>query len=191
MAITAKEIESALFHKYGTLQDFWVVLREVTIDDMELVEGLLEKQTKTYRSDYIAEHAARRASVRPTKRRIDMLLVSHKRSGTKIPNERIALEIKVTRADFKRDTAEKRAAWMAVTDKFAYVAPVGMIKVEELPEGCGLIEYDPTATWDKLKWKKKAPLSAVEERRFHPSFMHYLMSRLHGAEAKLRALSAA
>lgn len=190
MAITAKEIEAELFTKYTRQQSHWVVLREVTIDDMPLLEKLIEDQRSSSRSAYAAERTARFRSAQPTKRRIDMLLVSHKRSGTKVPNERIALEIKVTRADFKRDTEEKRAAWRAVTDKFAYVAPAGMIKVEELPEGCGLIEYDPTRAWDRLKWKKKAPLSIVEERRFHPNFMHYLMSRLHDAEAKLRAVAA-
>ena len=154
MAITAKEIEVALFDKYTRQQLHWVALREVTIDDVALVEQLLEDQTKTYRSGYIAERVARNSSARPTKRRIDMLLVSHKRSGTKVPNERIALEIKVSRADFKRDTEEKRAAWRAVTDPFASVAPV-------VRSGCVVAAVRSATVGMPLEESAAAPFTAT------------------------------
>ena len=53
-----------------------------------------------------------------------------------------ALEIKVSREDFLAELAEpsKRDPAIAISNRFAFVAPVGLIKPEELPEGAGLIE---------------------------------------------------
>lgn len=53
-----------------------------------------------------------------------------------------AIEIKVTRADFRRDTPEKRRAWIAHTRRFVYAAPAGLLKASEIPDGCGLWEFD-------------------------------------------------
>lgn len=55
-----------------------------------------------------------------------------------------AVEIKVTRADFKRDTEEKRRAWKAHTRRFIYAAPDGLLNATEMPDGCGLWEFDGT-----------------------------------------------
>lgn len=65
-------------------------------------------------------------------RRIDALMMA----GTK----RTAIEVKVTRADFKRDTAQKRAPWAAITHRFVYAVPAGLVTPEEVPDGCGLWE---------------------------------------------------
>jgi hypothetical protein len=53
-----------------------------------------------------------------------------------------AIEIKVSRADFKRDTDEKRRAWIAHTRRFIYAAPTGLLNASEIPAGCGLWEFD-------------------------------------------------
>lgn len=53
-----------------------------------------------------------------------------------------AIEIKVTRADFKRDTLEKRRAWQAHCRRFIYAAPAGLLTASEIPDGCGLWEFD-------------------------------------------------
>lgn len=106
-------------------------------------------------------------------------------------HERIALEVKVTRADFKRDTDEKRAAWFAVCDRFAYVAPVGMIQPEELPAGCGLMEYNPEAIFgsDVLKWKVIAPKKSEPPTPFDNQFFAYLIGRASRAEQALRGIA--
>lgn len=143
--------------KYLRQQTHWIVLREVTVDAPD---------------DQV------------DRRRIDVLLISHKRTG-KVPRERIALEIKVTRADFKRDTPEKRAAWMELTHKFAYVTPKGLITKAELPPGCGLIEYDPESFFGKLAWKVNAPVRP-NPKPFDQDFFHYLTTRLSTAEHKAR-----
>lgn len=152
------------------------MLREVTIDDLEPLAG--KKPTRRNR---------RRAGT-PTRRRIDFLLMRISRSSKPL-HERIALEVKVSRADFKRDTDEKRAAWFAVADRFAYVTPIGMITPDELPAGCGLLEYNPKAVFgsDTLRWKVNAPRKAEPPLPFDNQFFAYLMGRASRAEDRLRA----
>ncbi|MBT2587970.1 hypothetical protein [Arthrobacter sp. ISL-95] len=66
-----------------------------------------------------------------------------------------AIEIKVTRADFKRDTHEKRRAWQAHTRRFIYATPAGLINPSEVPPGCGLWEFDGS----RLTIAKKASIN--------------------------------
>lgn len=50
--------------------------------------------------------------------------------------ERTAIEIKVTRDDFYRDTYWKRRAWQEVTHRFVYAVPYDLPVTS--PHGCGL-----------------------------------------------------
>lgn len=52
-----------------------------------------------------------------------------------------AYEVKISRADFKRDTAIKQREARLFSDQFFYVAPAGLVKPEEVPDWAGLIEY--------------------------------------------------
>lgn len=70
---------------------------------------------------------------------IDVLLMRNWSSG-KQPYERIAVEVKVSRADFFRDTSEKRAPWETLAHRFAYAPPAGLVAPDEVPEGCWLME---------------------------------------------------
>lgn len=173
-----KAIEAAIYGKYLGYRSGWGVLREVSIDDLEAV-GIPAGTRVTKRR--------RRAATGPTVRRIDFLLMRISR-GSRPRHERIALEVKVSRADFKRDTDEKRRAWFSVADRFAYVAPVGLIAVDELPLGCGLLEYEPNAifTSDRLKWKKVAPKKPEPPTPFDTQFFAYLFGRASRAEHALR-----
>ncbi len=55
---------------------------------------------------------------------------------------RTAFEIKVSASDFCRELADptKRRAALRFSNKFYFVAPVGIIKPEKVPAACGLIE---------------------------------------------------
>lgn len=59
---------------------------------------------------------------------------------------RIAFEVKVTRSDFLSEikNPQKRQAAMALSNQFYFVTPQGLIKKEEIPDDCGLIEIKPT-----------------------------------------------
>lgn len=51
-----------------------------------------------------------------------------------------AYEIKVSRADFRRDTHEKQREARLFSDRFYYVTPTGLLKTSEVPDWAGLIE---------------------------------------------------
>tara|TARA_Y100001001_G_C7916971_1_gene277288 strand:- start:4 stop:543 length:540 start_codon:yes stop_codon:yes gene_type:complete len=58
-----------------------------------------------------------------------------------------AYEIKVSRADFKRDTRAKQRDARLFSDEFYYVTPPGLIKLEEVPDWAGLLEISEDGRW--------------------------------------------
>lgn len=71
---------------------------------------------------------------------------------------RTAIEIKVTRADFMRDTYWKRRAWQKVTHRFVYAVPHGLDVIA--PHGCGLWTVDGRG---QITVVKKAIVSKVPD----------------------------
>lgn len=57
-------------------------------------------------------------------------------------NKAVAYEVKVTRADFKRDNHKKQRGARLFSDQFYYIAPVGVIPHEAVPDWAGLIEVE-------------------------------------------------
>ncbi len=64
-----------------------------------------------------------------------------------------AYEIKVSRQDFKRDSAMKQREARLYSDQFYYVTPKGLLKPEEIPDWAGLMEWD----WERFTFKVHAP----------------------------------
>jgi hypothetical protein len=149
---TAKELLAALRKKHATD----AVVREVVIDDtyelairrrhdIERARGNTHDRTAWWeerfrdRGDEVAaaipDGWTAQASI--PQRRIDALIVA----STGIT----AVEIKVTRSDFKRDTEDKRRAWRDVSNRFVYLTPKGLVTPDEVGPGCGLWEFDPDA----------------------------------------------
>ncbi len=52
------------------------------------------------------------------------------------------IEVKVSRSDYKRDDKKLHVKYPVVGQTRYYLVPKGLIKVEELREGWGLLEYD-------------------------------------------------
>lgn len=71
-------------------------------------------------------------------RTIDVLLVRNWASG--IGFDRLAVEVKVSKADYRNETDEKRAPAWASAHRCCYAAPAGLIDPKTLPPGWGLIE---------------------------------------------------
>lgn len=71
---------------------------------------------------------------------------------------RTAIEIKVSRADFMRDTYWKRRAWQKVTHRFIYAVPHDLDVMS--PHGCGLWKVDESG---HITVVKKAILSKVPD----------------------------
>ncbi len=71
--------------------------------------------------------------------------------------KRIAYEIKVTRADFLNELKDptKRDFAMEISNQFFFITPPDLIKENELPEGCGLIELSKKGN---LTTRIKAPI---------------------------------
>jgi hypothetical protein len=64
-----------------------------------------------------------------------------------------AYEIKISRADFRRDTHAKQRQARLFSDRFYYVAPKGLLKPDDLPDWAGLYEW----TEDGLTMTVAAP----------------------------------
>ena len=67
-------------------------------------------------------------------------------------------EIKVSKADFRHD--EKWMAYMPLCNSLYFVAPVGIIGIDEVPAQCGLILTSKNGK--KLLTKKKAPFREID-----------------------------
>lgn len=71
-----------------------------------------------------------------------------KRTGLKmrVPlYRRVAYEIKVSRSDFRNEIRrpEKRASGVALSHQFFFATPPGLVRRDELPPECGLVEVTP------------------------------------------------
>lgn len=64
-----------------------------------------------------------------------------------------AYEIKISRADFKKDTHEKQRDARLYSDEFYYITPPGLVSLEEVPDWAGLIEWDGS----QMRVRRSAP----------------------------------
>lgn len=172
-AWTAREVTAALW-QHLTAQS-WAVVTEIA------AEAVLEQ---TMLGDFPWQ--------RRVARRIDVLGVRRARNQQRDGDlERLAIEVKVSRADFLSDVArpEKQAPWRAVAHRHAYAAPAGLIRPEEIPAGSGLLEvkrggYSGSHT---VRWALRAPFETRPGEL--PSWLvSTLAHRLSSAEARMRGL---
>jgi hypothetical protein len=146
--LTAKDVHRALYRHF---EGRWAQLTEVTARP-KLVTGREQPDAKS--------------------RRIDVLLIKRcppDRFGGD-PYERLAIEIKVTRADFLSDVRapEKQGPWREIAHRHAYACPAGMVATAELPPGSGLItvsrqKYDPRRFAVEWAVRAKQPTGHVPE----------------------------
>lgn len=90
--------------------------------------------------------------------------------------EKVAFEIKVSRSDFLNEInkPEKRQQALSLSNRFYFAASKGLIKPEEIPDECGLVEFKEGNT--NLSWTKPAPWREVSEPSW--SFMASLARRI-------------
>lgn len=69
-------------------------------------------------------------------RKIDLFAVGTWQSTARS----LAIEVKVSRGDFQRELSDpdKRAAWDDIATEVWFAVPTGLVRVDEVPEGCGL-----------------------------------------------------
>lgn len=113
--------------------------------------------------DPIAYHvSAQDTAHEETDRRIDMLLARRPRSQRNLGDlETIAIEVKVSRADFLNDVRnpEKQAPWRRAATRHAYAVPAGLVSADEIPEASGLLAVKSHGGhgWGTVEWVKPAP----------------------------------
>lgn len=123
-----------------------------------------------------------------TDRRIDLLAMRRPTKTNVGPLETLAVEVKVTRADFMRDTSEKRAPWMRAATRFAYAVPAGLVTADEVPPGCGLlaVKHAGSDGWGTAEWVKKAPYADGHAPQLPPRVILAVMWRIATLEAHTR-----
>lgn len=128
-----------------------------TITAGEIVEALYDKHPKDMCFDEL-----RMSSGFANLSRLDFLAIS---VAPSTGNLSTAYEVKVSRADFRRDNHSKQRSARMISDHFYYIAPVDVIPHEEVPDWAGLIEvewavhkrYNKTVPYLKLVKRIPAP----------------------------------
>lgn len=178
VAWTAERVHQAL-HDHFTRQG-WHLLEEVTCEDPDAhdQEGRWRPgATAARRIDVLALRTPKRATAAGVPLGVAQLL---------------AIEIKVTRADFVADVAhpEKQAPWRNLAHQHAYAVPEGLVDPAEVPDGHGLlvIERESYLRWGgrhlhAVRWAKKAPYT---HGGLPPEFVRHFAGRAARAEARLR-----
>jgi hypothetical protein len=129
----------------------------------------------------------------PSGRRIDVLLARKARRMGIGHIELLAVEVKVSRADFLSDVRrpEKQGPWREIAHRHAYAVPDGLVTKDEVPEGCGLIvlgrnKYQPRVA--EVRWAKRAPYTPTSTAI--PSWLFTTLAyRASWAEARLKGWS--
>lgn len=100
-------------------------------------------------------------------------------------NERLSFEIKISRADFLSEMRkpQKRRAAMAYSNRFYFVTPPGLIKAEEIPNECGLIEVFEREKFSGMtdenwaenvknygRWECKTKIKAIHRETIRPNW---------------------
>lgn len=127
-------------------------------------------------------------------RRIDLLALRRPPKRTDIgPLETLAIEVKVTRADFLSDVKNphKQAAWRAAATRHAYAVPAGLVKPDEVPDGCGLIyvKAHGSTDWGFAEWVARAPYTPGHAPQLPTRVRLALMHRAASLEGATRGWS--
>ncbi|MCD2136020.1 hypothetical protein LQ424_29800 [Rhodococcus qingshengii] len=109
------------------------LVREITVTDRDALNPVRDAWSAWKPGDPMPEYDGT-----PVYRRIDGLMFDGGATRT-------AIEVKISRADFLRESEEKRRPWRKITHRFVYATPVGLLRPEEIPDGCGLWEIDGNA----------------------------------------------
>lgn len=114
---------------------------------------------------------------------IDVLATRTARVPGAGPLQWLAVEVKVSRADFAADVADpgKQSGWRAFAHQHAYAVPAGLVAPGDVPAGSGLLEVDGPV----VRWAVRAPVSGTDEEA--PMWLlRALAYREATAQARLR-----
>lgn len=125
---------------------------------------IIEQLKKRHKNDMGFTEVKNGSSNTMQLRKIDYMAI--KKSWS--PITLIGYEVKVSRSDFVRD--DKWYGYLENCNMFSFAAPKGMIKLKELPENVGLVEYNPEKRTIRTKRK---PI--YREIKLNAEMLLYLM----------------
>ena len=127
------------------------MFRNDTITAVEIEDALFKKHAKD-----MCFRELRLSSGFANQSRVDFLAIN---VAPSTGNTVDAYEIKISRSDFKRDTYKKQRGARLFSDRFWYIAPVGVIPHDDIPDWAGLLEVD----WHCHKFKGAQPYLRIKE----------------------------
>jgi len=111
--------------------------RNDTITAQDIEKALMDRHGK----DCLCFPELRLSSGFSNLSRVDFYALNVAPSTGNVAN---AYEVKVSRSDFRRDGHKKQRGARLFSDRFWYIAPVGVIPHEEVPDWAGLMEVEWT-----------------------------------------------
>lgn len=183
---TAREVTRALFGHF-TGQS-WAPMVEVNVQPEErLRDALADRSGAAQLPDEVWE--------RTRGRRVDMLLARRARKPGIGDIERLAIEVKVSRADFLTDVRNpfKQKPARDLAHRHAFAVPDGLVDPSEVPADSGLIvvrrlSHNQHAVM--CEWKKRAPYSKVPPGPLPDWMILTFAYRAAWAEANTKGLTA-
>lgn len=113
------------------------------MNSSQILDAIAEQYCHRFsRGRYLFLRELRVGTGHENSQRIDGFLMDAFPSGGMY---RVAYEVKISRADFARElrNPNKRRAAMRYSNYFYFATPVGLLKPEEIPHECGLVEISP------------------------------------------------
>lgn len=134
--MTTREILDALHRRYqlSGVGGGWLGIEELRCGAGYSTSGAVSRDGVESRIDFFAIHAY------PSKQ-----------------HHRIAFEVKVSRADFRKEVKDptKRRMALMFSNEYYFVTPPNLVQLNEIPPECGLMTYH--ADSDVLHTSKRAP----------------------------------
>lgn len=161
-------------------QQMWAAIPQVTVAMHDLVPGPGDSLTVPDGVTDIRD------------RRIDLLIARRAKNEQRCgPLETMAIEVKVSRADFLSDIKDpsKQAPWRQAATRHAYAVPAGLVRPEEVPAGSGLAWVHPPRHaygMPKIEWVTRAPFIPGHKPRLPFRVLLGVMHRLSGLEGATR-----
>jgi hypothetical protein len=93
-------------------------------------------------------------------------------------SKNICIEVKVSRADFKRDIKKPHRQTAGIGATRYYLCPKGMIKPAEIINGWGLMEYN--SEYDMIEVVKESEYFHIRDYESEESLMYSVIRRLAG-----------
>lgn len=166
--MTADDIRRRLWWTYI---ERWAVVFEVTgqRSDRRRIDALLVRnrqkkpvtaaQRQEQLARWVAEQEARDSGVAPSDGLFPAAVSAPPPEEDLTRLERLAIEIKVSRADFLNDIRDpdKQASWRGLAERHAYCVPAGLVTRGEVPAESGLMEVSAAFG---IVWARKAPRCA-------------------------------